>query len=135
MSQDDSQRFHSKREELYDEVRKLVGFLPCMLHLGDELYKVSTRRAVKYVVEENLRRPLPVYLMFMVGSCSCPALNHNITRMLAIVWSNYRANWLIDLTFFIPGNDTLATPHDCIPHSSGACLRGSIQRVLVRISR
>ncbi|KAL7552296.1 hypothetical protein ACHAWF_018276 [Thalassiosira exigua] len=61
----DAGRFHARRAELYEEVRKLNGFLPVMLHLGDELYDVATRRAVKYVVESTIGRPLPVYLMFM----------------------------------------------------------------------
>lgn len=64
-SQADSKRFHSLRQELYTSISKLDGFLPCMLHLGDKLYACSTRRAVKYVVESAVGKPIPVYLMFM----------------------------------------------------------------------
>jgi len=61
----DAKRFLSLRKNLYDEIRKLVGFLPSMLHLGDSLYEVSTRRVVKHVVENTIGRPLPVYVMLM----------------------------------------------------------------------
>ncbi|KAL7543156.1 hypothetical protein ACHAXR_013255 [Thalassiosira sp. AJA248-18] len=64
-SKADGKRFHSMRENLYDEIGKLTSFLPCMLHLGDSLYQVAPRRAVKYVVESTIGRPIPVYLMFM----------------------------------------------------------------------
>ncbi len=61
----DAKRFLSLRKNLYDEIRKLVGFLPSMLHLGESLNEVSTRRVVKHVVESTIGRPLPVYVMLM----------------------------------------------------------------------
>jgi len=64
-SESDRLRFHSMRADLYKEISKLTGFLPVMLHLKDDLYEVSTRRAVKYVVESTIGKPLPVYLQFM----------------------------------------------------------------------
>lgn len=64
-SSSDLERFHYSRAELFDEIKNLSGFLPTMLHLGDQLYVVATRRAVKHIVEGTIGRPLPVYLMFM----------------------------------------------------------------------
>ncbi|KAL7463507.1 hypothetical protein ACHAXS_003867 [Conticribra weissflogii] len=64
-SSSDLTRFEYARSGLYDEIGRLDGFLPAMLDLGDKLYIVSTRRAVKHVVEEKIGRPYPVYLMFM----------------------------------------------------------------------
>mmetsp|Transcript_1247 Transcript_1247/g.2827 ORF Transcript_1247/g.2827 Transcript_1247/m.2827 type:complete len:755 (+) Transcript_1247:1120-3384(+) len=64
-SSSDITRFEYTRSELYDGIGRLDGFLPAMLDLGDKLYIVSTRRAVKHVVEEKIGRPYPVYLMFM----------------------------------------------------------------------
>lgn len=61
----DAKRFHQSRTELYNSIGSLGGIVPCMLHLGDDLYEVSLKRAVKHIVESIIGRPLPVYLSFM----------------------------------------------------------------------
>mmetsp|Transcript_1103 Transcript_1103/g.2297 ORF Transcript_1103/g.2297 Transcript_1103/m.2297 type:complete len:938 (-) Transcript_1103:62-2875(-) len=90
----DSKRFHSMRASLYREVGKLEGFLPCMLHLGDSLYEVATRRAVKYAVESTIGRPLPVYLMFM-EMC-----------LLLILMTSYRI--IVELVYAFPSEQFLS---------------------------
>lgn len=90
----DKKRFHSMRKTLYDEVGKLTGFLPCMLHLNDSLYEVATRRAVKYVVESTIGRPLPVYLMFMEGC------------LLLILMTSYRI--IVELVYAFPSEEFLS---------------------------
>lgn len=93
-SEADSKRFHSMREQLYREVGKLSGFLPCMLHLGDSLYEVSSRRAVKYIVESKIGRPLPVYVMFM-----------EIFQLLLLMTS-YRI--IVELVYDFPSQEFLS---------------------------
>ena len=93
-SDSDSKRFHSMRAELYDEVRELQGFLPCMLHLGDSLYDVAPRRAVKYAVESAIGRPLPVYLEFME------------MFILLILMTSYRI--IVELVYEMPSEDFLS---------------------------
>ena len=90
----DRNRFHSMRAELYREVGKLNGFLPCMLHLGDSLYEVSTRRAVKYVVESTIGKPLPVYVMFLE------------MFLLLLLMTSYRI--IVELVYAIPSEDFLS---------------------------
>mmetsp|Transcript_38226 Transcript_38226/g.80420 ORF Transcript_38226/g.80420 Transcript_38226/m.80420 type:complete len:864 (+) Transcript_38226:37-2628(+) len=90
----DIQRFHSMRKELYDEVAKLAGFLPCMLHLGDGLYDVATRRAVKYVVETRVGRAFPVYMTFME------------LFLLLTLMTSYRI--IVELVYAIPSEEFLS---------------------------
>jgi len=93
-SEGDTKRFHSSREQLYKEIGKLDGFLPCMLHLGESLYDVSTRRAVKYVVESTIGRPFPVYLMFFE------------MFMLLILMTTYRI--IVELVYAMPWEQFLS---------------------------
>ena len=65
-----------------------------MLHLGDSLYEVAPRRAVKYVVESTIGRPLPVYLMFME------------MFMLLILMTSYRI--IVELVYAIPSEQFLS---------------------------
>ncbi|KAL9186107.1 hypothetical protein ACHAXT_005345 [Thalassiosira profunda] len=90
----DAKRFHARRAELYDEVGTLQGFLPCCLHLGDKLYECSTRRAVKYAVENTIGKPLPVYLQFME------------MFLLLILMTSYRI--IVELAYEMPYEDFLS---------------------------
>jgi len=94
----DAKRFLSLRKNLYDEIRKLVGFLPSMLHLGDSLYEVSTRRAVKHVVENTIGRPLPVYVMLM-----------ELILLLTLITS-YRI--IVELVYAYPSEEFLSNYRD-----------------------
>lgn len=86
-------RFRHARSRLYDAVGKLDGFLPVMLHLGNSLHKVSTKRVVKHAVEGTVGRPLPVYKKFME------------TSLLLILMTSYRI--VVELMYAMPSQGML----------------------------
>ncbi|KAL3794639.1 hypothetical protein HJC23_010067 [Cyclotella cryptica] len=103
-SRQDIERFHDSRKELYNRIGKLGGLLPIMLHLGDHLYEVSTKRSVKHVVESVLGTPFVVYLNFsemiclLVLNCTYRIIIELLYNSSEPVGTSYREFWGLAFT-------------------------------------
>ncbi|KAL7480283.1 hypothetical protein ACHAW6_005975 [Cyclotella cf. meneghiniana] len=98
-SRHDVDRFHDSRKQLYNRIGQLGGILPIMLHMGEHLYEVSTKRSVKHIVESRLGRPFVVYLDFgeviclLVLICSSRIIIELLYNSPQPVGTSYREFW------------------------------------------
>lgn len=75
-----------------------------MLHMGEHLYEVSTKRSVKHIVESRLGRPFVVYLDFgeviclLVLICSYRIIIELLYNSPQPVGTSYREFWGLAFT-------------------------------------
>ncbi|KAL7482462.1 hypothetical protein ACHAW6_008132 [Cyclotella cf. meneghiniana] len=100
----DVARFHDSRKLLYNRIGELGGILPIMLHLGDHLYEVSTKRSVKHIVESVLGTPFVVYLNFsemiclLILNCTYRIIVELLYNSSEPVGASYREFWGLAFT-------------------------------------